>query len=76
MELAPELENICQETDANSKRAAELCAGLTEQQLSWRPGPASWCIAENLLHLERTTHIFMPVVDRAIENARHDGCLE
>lgn len=55
MALVAELESVRLQTDAISARAVELSAGLTEQQLAWRPGPSSWCIAENLLHLERTT---------------------
>lgn len=75
MALIAELESLCQQTDAISTRAVELSAGLSEQQLAWRPRPSSWSIAENLLHLERTTHIFLPIIDRAVEQARRDGCL-
>lgn len=75
MALVAELESIRQQTDAISARAVELSAGLSEQQLAWRPGPSSWCIAENLLHLDRTTQIFLPLIDRAIEQARRDGRL-
>lgn len=75
MALIAELENIRQQTDANRERLEELCASLNEAQLTWRPGPSSWCIAEVLLHLERTTHVFLPVIDNAIESARRNGLL-
>lgn len=75
MALVAELESIRQQTDANSERLKELCASLDKAQLAWRPGPSSWCIAEVLLHLERTTHVFLPVIDNAIENARRNGLL-
>ena len=75
MDLVPELENIRKQTDANSERFRELCHGLDESQLKWRPRPNSWCIAEVLLHLEKTTHVFLPPIDGAIENARRDGRL-
>lgn len=75
MALVAELESVRQETDAISARAVELSAGLSEQQLAWRPRPSSWCIAENLLHLERTTHIFLPIIDRALDDARRNGRL-
>src|SRR5579872_101203 len=75
MALVAELESIRQQTDANSGRLKELCASLNEAQLAWRPGPSSWCIAEVLLHLERTTHVFLPVIDNAIESARRNGLL-
>lgn len=75
MALIAELENIRQQMDANSERLKELCASLNEAQLGWRPRPSSWCIAEVLLHLEHTTHVFLPVIDNAIENARRNGLL-
>lgn len=75
MPLIPELERIRTETDEISMRAEELCNGLSEQQLSWRPDPSSWCIAEVLLHLDKTTRIFLPLIDRAIEDSRRQGRL-
>jgi hypothetical protein len=71
----PELERIRTETDEISRRAKELCNGLGEQQLAWRPGPTSWSIAEILLHLDNTTRIFLPIIDRAIEDSRRNGRL-
>lgn len=75
MDLCPELEGIRQQADANSARIQQLCAGFAEQQLAWRPGPNRWCIAEVLLHLERTVQVFLPIMDRAMEGARRDGRL-
>ena len=46
--------------------AAALCEGLTGDQLAWRPDPAKWSIAENLIHLSITTAIFLPAVDHAM----------
>ena len=75
MALNPQLQNIRQQVDANSARLLEICAGLSEAQLAWRPAETKWSIAENLLHLERTAQIFLPIIDRAIEDARRDGHL-
>jgi DinB family protein len=75
MALNPELQNIRQQVDANSQRMQELCVGLSETQLAWRPAERKWSIAENLMHLERTAQIFFPIIDRAIEGARRDGRL-
>ena len=50
--------------------AANLCAGLNEEQLSWRPRPGSWSIAQNLAHLRTTTEVFLPAVDSALEASR------
>jgi len=75
MALNPELETIREQLDANSQRMQDLCAGLSETQLAWRPAETKWSIAENLLHLERTAQIFFPIIDRAVEDARRDGRL-
>jgi hypothetical protein len=73
MALVPELEKIRQEAEAASAQARALCEGLGEGQLAWRPQPGQWSIAENLLHLETTTQVMLPNVDRAIDEARHKG---
>lgn len=75
MPLNPQLQNIREQVDANSARLLEICAGLSEAQLAWRPAETKWSIAENLLHLERTAQIFFPIIDRAIEDARRQGWL-
>jgi hypothetical protein len=75
MALIPELERIREETEEISTRAKELCYGLAEKQLAWRPNPSSWCIAEILLHLDNTTRIFLPIIDRAIVDSRRNGRL-
>jgi hypothetical protein len=53
--------------------ARKLCAGLAEEQLSWRPKPGSWSIAQNLAHLRATAEVFLPAVDSAIEASRIMG---
>jgi hypothetical protein len=53
--------------------AEQLCAGLTEEQLSWSPRPGKWSIAENLAHLRATTEVFLPAVDSALEASRIMG---
>jgi hypothetical protein len=69
------LDEIRGEIAKVNTEAQRLCAGLTEEQFGWRPKPGKWSIAENLAHLNLTTQVFMPSVDRAIENARRDGLL-
>jgi len=51
--------------------AINLCAGLSEEQLSWSPRPGRWSIAQNLSHLRRTTEVFLPVVDATLEASRN-----
>jgi len=53
--------------------AMRLCAGLSEEELSWRPPPGKWSIAQNLAHLRATTEVFLPAVDSAIESTTRMG---
>jgi hypothetical protein len=50
--------------------AINLCAGLTEDQLSWSPRPGRWSIAQNLSHLRRTTEVFLPAVDATLQASK------
>ena len=52
------------------RRAKELVAGLTLEQLTRRPDPAKWSIAECLSHLNTTAAIYQPFIDAAIRNGR------
>ena len=36
---------------AVNAEATAICEGLMGEQLAWRPDPAKWSIAENLIHL-------------------------
>ncbi len=54
-------------TLAIDAEAMNLCAGLSEEQLSWSPRPGRWSIAQNLSHLRRTTEVFLPAVDATLE---------
>jgi len=60
---------------AINSEAKALCDGLTPQQLGWRINSATWSIAENLIHLCRTTAVFMPALDWAIAESRRRGFL-
>jgi DinB superfamily len=51
--------------------AVRLCAGLTEDQLSWSPNPGRWSIAENLAHIRAVTEVFLPAVDAALAATRN-----
>jgi hypothetical protein len=56
---------------AIDSEATELCAGLNEDQLSWCSRPGRWSIAQNLAHLRRTTEVFLPAVDSALDATRN-----
>ena len=61
---------LSEATLAVDTEAAKLCGGLSEEQLSWRPRPRSWSIAQNLAHLRITTEVFLPAVDSTLEASR------
>ena len=65
-----ELSEAALVVDAEAKR---LCAGLSEEQLSWCPRPGRWSIVQNLAHLRTTTEVFLPAVDSALEASRIMG---
>lgn len=69
------LDEIRGEIASVNAEAQRMCAGLTGEQLGWRPQAGKWSMAENLAHLNLTTQIFLPTLDRAIENARRNGLL-
>ena len=52
------------------RRAKDLVAGLTPEQLTRRPDPAKWSIAECLSHLNATAAIYQPFIDEAIRKGR------
>jgi len=62
--------NLGNELSAVNTAATALCEGLGADQLAWRPHPAKWSIAENLIHLCTTTQVFLPAVDHAIAESR------
>jgi DinB superfamily len=52
------------------RRAQELVSGLTPGQLSKRPHPAKWSIAECLAHLNVTAATVQSLMRKAIERGR------
>jgi hypothetical protein len=70
------LDDIRDEIVQVNTAAQKLCAGLTEEQLAWRPQAGRWSIAENLVHLNLTTQIFLPSVDRTIETSDRNAYVQ
>jgi hypothetical protein len=57
------------------RRAQELAAGLSAEQLRRRPDPAKWSIAECLAHLNTTAAGYQPLIDAAIRRGRENKVL-
>jgi hypothetical protein len=67
------LEAATRQFEATKREAAALVAGLTVEQLNWKPAPGRWSIAQCLLHLAQGTDAVLPAIDRAIAKARERG---
>lgn len=67
------LDEIRAEVAAANEQAQKVCAGLTDEQLGWRPQPGKWSIAENLVHLNVTTQLYVPYIQKALSQAREKG---
>ena len=52
-----------------SREVETLLHGRTQPELSARPRPGSWCVAECLDHLTQTTRVFLPTLAAAIAAA-------
>jgi hypothetical protein len=57
------------------QRTNELVAGLTSEQLTRRPEPARWSIAECLAHLNITGRGYLPLIEDAIKQGREQKIL-
>jgi hypothetical protein len=66
----PKTVELYDATSAVEAEATRLCQGMTEEQLSWRPEPHRWSIAENLAHLRVTAEVFLPAVDSTVTAIR------
>src|SRR5205085_9503478 len=68
--MAAELTQLEQELQEIRHRAEQLVAGLTPEQLTRRPDPAKWSIAECLAHLNLTAEFVQPKIAAAIEQGK------
>lgn len=73
LRMRSDLDMIRREVAAVNEDAVRLCAGLTEEQLGWRPQPGRWSIAENLAHLNITTQANIPAIEYGLRAAAEKG---
>ncbi len=71
--MTPNLEDLLRQLEAIKTDGHAVCAGLTESQFNWRPGPTRWSMAECLVHLNASVAHTLPAFDRAIEQGRAQG---
>jgi DinB superfamily len=65
-------EILAQEINEARRRAQELVSGLTPGQLTKRPHPAKWSIAECLAHLNVTAATVQSLMREAIERGKRE----
>ena len=54
-------------------RAQQLVSGLRPEQLTRRPDPARWSIAECVVHLNMNAADYLPLIAAAIEKAKREN---
>lgn len=74
-ELIAELRAYRSQVEAIKQDARELATGMTDRQFNWRAQPGQWSIAECLDHLNVTGNLYLPVINRAIDQAHKQGIL-
>ena len=67
------IEEVEAELDEASRRARSLVDGTEGRLFTVRPNPQSWSAAECLSHLSISTELFLPVLRKAIDDARSKG---
>src|SRR5262245_34996030 len=61
------LADIQYQIEEATQSAHRLCDKIDEPTFKHRPSPASWSIAECIVHLSLTTESFLPLIDRVLE---------
>jgi DinB superfamily len=66
---------LLEENTANIEKAKSLTAGLSAAQMSWRPQPGKWSIAQNLDHLNAGRGKDLDAIASSIAAARAKGII-
>lgn len=64
------LQTVVAESERISDEARQLAAGLSADQLNWKPAPDRWSIAQCLDHLAVATEKFGPYLSGAVTRGR------
>ncbi len=67
------LEDVESELNAATARAWQLVKSTDGRLFTVRPDPASWSAAECISHLSLSTEMFLPVLQKAIDDGRARG---
>lgn len=67
--IHPHLRHLQAEAVAVTEAAQHLLDALSGPQLTWKPDPGTWSVAECFDHLSVTNRLYVPRIRRAIERA-------
>ena len=56
-----------------TREVEELLAGLSREQLAWRPEPKKWSVSEHVAHLPRTNAPYLEAIGESLADARERG---
>ena len=70
MVLAPQLEDIDRQLTDARQRAHGVATRVGTASWSTRPAPGEWSVAECFIHLNLTSHAFLPLIRDALSRAR------
>ena len=73
--MTVDFDQCVQEIGKARRRAEALVTGLTPDQLTRRPHPGKWSIAECIVHLNSTAAIVQSLMGKAIARGRRDNTL-
>jgi len=68
-------DQLAKDLDDIRRRAKEVVAGMTPEQMTRRPDPAKWSIAECLEHLNITAGVVQRFMAQGIERGKRDQIL-
>ena len=71
--LQPQLQDWKEQFESLKNEAQGLTGGLTPAQFNWHPKTGSWSIAECIDHLNVIGHQMLPLMDKALKEARQKG---
>jgi hypothetical protein len=72
-DLPPQLRTLETELAEAQSRAHQLVEGLPAEDWNRRPAPQRWSIGEQIIHLNLTTHAYLPPLEEALAKARESG---
>ncbi|MFI5104023.1 MAG: DinB family protein, partial [Terriglobales bacterium] len=67
--------SLAEQLDEMRLRAEALVSGLTPAQLTKRPHPSKWSIAECIVHLNMTAALVQRLMEKAIARGKRENTL-